>query len=76
MKEGKEKERQDIENGIKDEKYELSIWTKVPEDITKEEESKMIALVFKKGVEMVTGNHLFNWDGNIYLQEDGGSIGL
>ena len=30
----------------------------------------------KKGVEAIMSNHMFNWAGRTYLQEDGGSIGL
>ena len=45
---------------------------KIKEEISEEEENKMIAMVLKKGIETIMGNHLFKWgDTHIYREMEG-----
>ncbi len=43
---------------------------------TQDEKKKMISIALQIGIETITKNHLYTFNGNIYQQTDGGPIGL
>ena len=76
-KDGIKKLDKEIEEGKKIKKGEtMSVWTKVPDDMTDTEKRKLLALTLKLGVMEIMSNHVFEFGGSTFLQKDGGSIGL
>ena len=53
-----------------------SLFRKPEESPSKHERKIMTALAIKTGVEAVMKNHLYKFNGDVYLQSDGGPIGL
>ena len=51
-------------------------WTEINENITEKQKSELMGKVLEICVREIMGNHVYMFDGQAYLQTEGGAIGL
>ena len=58
------------------EKIPVSKWTAIVTNINEEDKAKLVGKVIEIAIREIMGNHMYSFDGQTYLQTEGGAIGL